>query len=277
MDRWDAESALALIERYRITHTHMVPTMFHRLLRLPDAVRTNADVSSLRYVLHGAAPCPVETKRAMIDWFGPIIWEYFAATEGSGASISSEDWLRKPGSVGVPPTIDHVRILDDDGHDCAVGQPGRIHLKRVDDMSFEYFGDPAKTAASHRDNYFSVGDIGYLDSDGFLFVTDRDAEIIVSGGVNIYPAEIESVLLAHPVVRDAAVIGIPNPEWGEEVKAVVECDSGDRNVEVEADLAAFCRDRLAAFKRPRSIDLVGELPRQDNGKLYRNRLRDRYR
>jgi len=278
MERWDAATALELIHHHRITHTHMVPTMFYRLLRLPEEARRAADVSSMQYIVHGAAPCTVEAKRAMIDWFGPILWEYFAATEGAGSSISPEEWLERPGSVGRPPTDDHVVIRGADGAECPAGVAGRIHIKRVAGADFEYFNDPAKTEAARRGDSFSVGDIGYLDSDGYLFVTDRDADVIVSGGVNIYPAEVETVLLTHPAVYDVAVIGVPNEDFGEEVKAVFEVASGvEVGPQLVDDLVAHCRDRLAKFKCPRTIDVIDRLPRHDNGKLYRNELRDRYR
>ncbi len=278
MEKWDAAEALRLIEAHRITHTHMVPTMFHRLLRLPEEVRRKADVSSMQYIVHGAAPCPVETKKAMFDWFGPIIWEYYAATEGSGASCSPEQWLRKPGTVGKPPTDDYVQILDDDGEPCAPEQPGTIYLKAPGDSRFEYFNDPDKTERAHRGNYFTVGDVGYLDEDGFLFLTDRSADLIVSGGVNIYPAEVEALLLQHPSVRDVAVVGVPSTEWGEEVKAVVEHGGqGPVSAALADELIRFCRDRLAHFKCPRSVDFVDKLPRKENGKLYKRQLRERYR
>ena len=278
MEKWDAAEALTLIEKHRITHTHMVPTMFHRLLRLPQAVRDEADVSSLQYVLHGAAPCTVETKRGMMDWFGPVLWEYFAATEGSGASCSPQQWLDKPGTVGKPPSTDHVRILDDEGKPCAPGEVGNIYLKGEGELGFEYLGDPEKTAKAHRNSHFSVGDIGYLDEDGYLFITDRDSNIIVSGGVNIYPAEVEACLLTHPQVKDAAVIGVPDEEWGEQVKAVIQLDQLPVDTsKLGQDLVDYCRERIAHFKCPRSVDLVTELPRDDNGKLYRRRLLERYR
>lgn len=274
MERWDAATALSLIETHRITHTHMVPTMFHRLLHLPIEIREAADVSSLRYVLHGAAPCPVDTKMAMIHWFGPIIWEYFAATEGAGASCSSAEWLARPGTVGRPPTSDHIRILDDHGDQVADGEVGEICFKRDEAVTFAYFKDPEKTASAIRTpGYASVGDIGYIDHEGWLFVTDRTAEVIVRGGVNIYPVEIEAALLAHPAVRDAAVIGVPDEEWGESVTAAVELEP-----DAEApDLALWCQERLARFKRPSAIDVVESLPRLDNGKLYRHQLREQYR
>ena len=284
MPRWDAADALRLIAEHRITHTHMVPTMFHRLLRLPEDVRASADVSSLQYVLHGAAPCPVETKKQMIEWFGPIIWEYFAATEGAASSISSQQWLSKPGSVGVPADQDRVRIFDEDGEQCEVGVSGGIYLQSVGDGAFEYFDDPAKTAANRVGDYSSMGDIGYLDSDGFLFITDREAEVIVSGGVNIYPAEIEEAMLAHPGVADVAVIGIPDDEWGEQVLGVVLVEQGyvgqsepGVGPDLEADILDFTKGRIAGFKCPRRLEFSDSLPRYDNGKLYRERLREEFR
>ncbi|MGB1140480.1 MAG: AMP-binding protein [Halioglobus sp.] len=279
MEKWDAAEALRLIEAHRITHSHMVPTMFHRLLRLPRDIRENADVSSLQYVLHGAAPCTVETKRAMLEWFGPVLWEYFAATEGSGASCSPEQWYRKPGTVGLPPAPDHVRILDDEGQPCAPGEVGTIYLRGEGELGFEYLGDPDKTSRAHRNSHFTVGDIGYLDEDGYLFITDRDSSVIVSGGVNIYPAEVEATLLQHDAVRDVAVIGIANEEWGEEVKAIVELEDEQQpgNPDLASELIDYCRERIAHFKCPRSVDFSNDLPRDDNGKLYRRRLLARYR
>lgn len=273
MEKFDAEQALRLIGEHRITHTHMVPTMFHRLLRLPEGVRQRADVSSMRYVLHGAAPCPVATKQGMLDWFGPILWEYFAATEGSGTSCSPQQWRQKPGTVGKPPAPDHVRILDDQGLPCAAGDVGNIYLKGAGELDFEYLNDPEKTASVRRGSHFTVGDIGYLDEDGFLFITDRSSSVIISGGVNIYPAEVEAALLQHPAVRDVAVIGIPDEEWGESVKAVVQVEPLPQDSDALAqELIAFCRERIAHFKCPRSIDFVDRLPRDDNGKMYRLRL-----
>lgn len=278
MDRWDAEETLDLIERHRITHTHMVPTMFHRLLSLPDDVRLRYDVSSLRYVLHGAAPCPVSVKQRLIAWIGPVVWEYYAATEGVGSFVDSATWLAHPGTVGRPLVPGQVVVADDTGHELPRGEVGLLFLRAPGDARFEYFKDADKTSDVFRGDYFTLGDVGYMDDEDYLYLTDRTANLIISGGVNIYPAEIDAVLLDHPAVRDVATIGVPNDEWGEEVKAVVEVhDHVEPDDELAADLLSFCRERLAAFKCPRSVDFVDALPRLDNGKLYKRVLRERYR
>jgi long-chain acyl-CoA synthetase len=277
MPEWDPEQALRLIERNRVTHTHMVPTMFHQLLALPDEVRARYDVSSLRNVLHGAAPCPIGVKQRLIEWLGPVVNEYYAATEGLGTWVDARTWLQKPGTVGTPAPVDQVVVADEDANPRPAGEVGLVWFK-ASEVPFEYFKDPAKTEASYRGNYFTLGDMGYVDDDGFLFLTDRSANLIISGGVNIYPAEVDAVLLEHPAVADAAVIGVPNNEWGEEVLAVVEARPGLLPTPDLADeLIAFCREQLAHFKCPRRVEFVDRLPRQDNGKIYKRVLRDRYR
>jgi len=279
MDGWDAEEALDLIERHGITHTHMVPTMFHRLLAIPEPVRKAKDTSKLRYVIHGAAPCPVAVKKALIDWLGPVVYEYYAATEGSGTFVASEEWLTKPGTVGKPPTPDHVRILGPDRTEVPRNEVGTVYLKAPATGRFVYYKDEDKTASSYLgdEGYFTLGDHGYLDDDGYLFLTGRSAELIISGGVNIYPAEVDAVLLTHPAVGDVGVIGVPNPDWGEEVKAVVELKDGiSPSTDLAAELIEFCRERLAHYKCPRTVDFLDELPRHDNGKLYRKKLREIY-
>jgi long-chain acyl-CoA synthetase len=278
MERWDAEEALRLIDEHRVTHTHMVPTMFHRLLALPDAVRTAYDVSSLRVVVHGAAPCPVHVKRAMIDWWGPIITEYYSATEGFGCIVTSEQWLERPGTVGRPEP-GHIVIGDDDANPLPPGEPGLVWIRTMPDQRpFTYFGDDAKTTGSYRGEHFTLGDVGYLDDDGWLFLTDRSAHLIISGGVNVYPAEVDAVLLEHPAVADAAVIGVPDDEWGEAVLAVVELRSGGQPSDALAEeLIAFCRDRLAHFKCPRRVTFVEGLPRTAAGKVQKHLLRAQHR
>jgi long-chain acyl-CoA synthetase len=278
MDRWDPEETLRLIEEYRITRTHMVATMFHRLLQLPEHVRNRYDLSSLNLVMHGAAPCPVHIKRAIIEWFGPIVYEYYAATEGgNNFGIDSETWLQKPGSVGKTPTPENTRILGDDGNDVAQGEMGTIYFRAPEVGRFEYFKSPEKTHESYRGDWFTLGDMGYMDEDGFLFLTGRSAETIISGGVNIYPQEIDSVLLEHPDVLDLCTVGVPNEEWGEEVKTVVQLKDGVAPSEALAErIKDFARERLPGFKCPRSVDFVDNLPRLPSGKIQRRLIRSHY-
>jgi len=277
MEQWGAALALRLVEEHRVTHTHMVPTMFHRILSLPADVRAAADVSSLRHVLHGAAPCPVPVKQALIDWWGPIVWEYYAATEGVGCFASPQVWLERPGTVGRPVPDDQVSIRDEDGEPVPPGEVGLVYIKAPATGRFTYFGDEAKTDGAYRGDHFTLGDVGYMDADGYLFLTDRSADLIISGGVNIYPAEVDAVLLTHPGVRDAATIGVPDEEWGESVLSVVELQRGVAPSPSLADeLVTWCRDRLAHFKCPRTVEFTDALPRQDNGKLYKRRLREQH-
>jgi long-chain acyl-CoA synthetase len=276
MDRWEPEEMLRLIERYGVTHTHMVPTQFHRLLALPEEIRQRYDLSSLRCVIHGAAPCPQEIKRQMLDWWGPVVVEYYAATEGGGTLITAEEWRVRPGSVGRPWPGSEVRVLGVSGEGLVPGEPGSVYL-RMGTSTFEYHGDGEKTRTSRVGNLFTVGDIGYLDADGYLYLCDRRSDLIISGGVNIYPAEIEAELSCHPKVIDVAVFGIPHDDWGEEIKAVVQPAPGVKpGAELTDELLAFAAQRLARFKLPSTVDYVDELPRDPNGKLYKRTLRDPY-
>jgi acyl-CoA synthetase (AMP-forming)/AMP-acid ligase II len=273
--KFDAETVLRLIETHRVTHAQFVPTMFVRMLKLPDVVRECYDVSSLECVVHAAAPCPVDVKQRMMKWFGPIIHEYYGGTEGfAGTTIAPQEWLAHPGSVGKPWTAVHV--IGDDGTECAVRESGELYFEGG--PVFEYFKDPEKTASISNDKgWRSLGDMGYVDEDGYLYLTDRSTFMIVSGGVNIYPQEAENLLVMHPKLVDAAVFGVPNEEFGEEVKAVVQpADGIVAGPELEAELIAYCRAHLAAYKCPRTVEFDPELPRDPNGKLYKRRIRERY-
>lgn len=275
MRKFDAEAVLRLIETHRVTHAQFVPTMFVRMLKLPEAVRRKYDVSSLQCVIHAAAPCPVDVKHAMMEWFGPIIHEYYGGTEGfAGTTIGPEEWLAHPGSVGKP--LSPVHVLGDDGIELPVGESGELFFEGGPD--FEYFKDPAKTASvSNNRGWRSLGDMGYVDDDGYLYLTDRSTFMIVSGGVNIYPQEAENLLVMHPKLVDAAVFGVPNDEFGEEVKAVVQpADGVAPGPDLEAELIAYCRAHLAGYKCPRTVEFSPELPRDPNGKLYKRRIRERY-
>lgn len=275
MDRWDPQETLKLVDEYGVTHTHMVATMFHRMLQLPEEIRTAYDISSLEYVVHGAAPCPVHVKHAIIEWFGPIVNEYYAATEGGGGfTIDSETWLKKPGSVGNTPMPEGTRIVSDDGEEVAQGETGTIYFKAPDTGRFEYFKSPEKTGESYRGDWFTLGDMGYFDEDGFLFLNGRSAETIISGGVNIYPQEIDEALLSHEAVLDVCTVGVPNEEWGEEVKAVVQLAEGFQpSAELAEAIIAHGRLKLAGFKSPRSVDFVDDLPRLPSGKIQRRLVR----
>ena len=276
MDRFDPEAALAAIERYGVTHAQWVPTHFVRLLKLPEAMRARYDMSSLRSVWHAAAPCPQPVKRAMIDWWGPIVGEYYAGTEGNGfCAISSPEWLERPGSVGRNLTA-RTMICGEDGEPLPPRAEGTVYF--AGGGAFEYHNDPDKTAeAANRHGWTTLGDVGWVDEDGYLYLTDRKSFTIISGGVNIYPAEIENLLVTHPDVIDVAVIGAPHDEMGEEVVAVVQPrDPDTAGPELAAELIAFARANLSHVKAPRKVDFRRELPRHDTGKLYKRLLRDEY-
>jgi long-chain acyl-CoA synthetase len=280
MERFDPAQALALIEREQVTHSQWVPTMFIRMLKLPEDQRARHDLSSHRVATHAAAPCPIHAKEQMIEWWGPIIDEYYAGTENFGStSITSTEWLAHKGSVGRPSGNVIIHICHDDGAEVPIGETGAIYFEDPT-AGFEYHGDTTKTSSVQHPahaTWRSLGDIGRVDEDGYLYLTDRRAFMIVSGGVNIYPQEIEDVLLAHPQVLDAAVFGIPNDEMGEEVKAVVQPVAGaEAGEDLAGALRTWCEDRLARYKLPRTIDFDAQLPRLDNGKLYKTALRDRY-
>jgi long-chain acyl-CoA synthetase len=277
MEHFSPEAFLAAIEQHRVTHTQVVPTMFVRLLKLDG--RERYDVSSVKAIIHAAAPCPVPVKRAIIEWFGPVVHEYYAGTEGNGfVYCNSEQWLAHPGTVGTPLGC-VIHIVGEDGSELPTGETGTVYFEGG--ASFEYHNDPDKTRSSrHPLGWSTLGDVGYVDADGFLYLTDRKAYMIISGGVNIYPQEAENVLVTHPKVLDAAVFGIPDPDFGEQVKAVVQpvaMPSAEGDAEaLEQELIEFCRSQLAHLKCPRSIDFRAELPRHPTGKLYKRILRDEY-
>jgi long-chain acyl-CoA synthetase len=279
MEKFDAEGALALIERYRVTQSQWVPTMFVRMLKLPVEVRGRYDLSSHTVAIHAAAPCPVDVKRQMIEWWGPIIYEYYAGTEASGSTaIDSVDWLAHPGSVGRA-ALGVLHVCDDEGNELPAGEAGLVYFER-EAPTFEYHNDPDKTAASRHPQHpgwNALGDVGYLDPDGYLYLTDRKAFMIISGGINIYPQMIEDALVLHPKVADVAVFGVPDAEMGEAVKAVIEPAAGtEPTPELAAELLAFARDRLAHYMAPKSVDFIVEMPRLPTGKLYKRLLRDQY-
>jgi len=276
MEHFDPERYLAAVQQHRVTHTQVVPTMFVRLLKLSEAQRQAFDVSSLRVAIHAAAPCPIPVKQQMIAWWGPVLWEYYAGTEGNGMTlVGSADWLTHPGTVGRA-VIGQLRICDELGEPVPTGETGTVYF--AEGKPFEYHNDPAKTAEStNARGWTTLGDVGHVDAEGYLYLTDRKAYMIISGGVNIYPQEVENLLVTHPLVMDVAVLGVPNEEFGEEVKAVVQPrDMAQAGPALAAELMAFCQQHLSHIKCPRSIDFEAELPRHPTGKLYKRLLRDRY-
>jgi long-chain acyl-CoA synthetase len=277
MEKWDPEEFLRLVEQEKICSTFLVPTHFVRLLQLPEETRARYDLSSLKFICHGAAPVSKEVKRRMIDWLGPVLFEFYGGTEGGGISISSQEWLDHPGSVGKPRPDLTVTIMDDDGKPCATGAAGDIYFQ-ANENRFEYKDDPQKTAAAYRDDKYTLGDIGYLDEDGYLYLCDRKADTIISGGVNIFPAEIEAVLQEHPAVKDCCVVGINDDEWGETVLGAIQllADAGDIDA-ISRDIEQHCRQRLASYQVPRQWVFEETLPRTETGKIKRREMRDRYR
>lgn len=276
MEHFDAEDFLRLVERHRVTHTQLVPTMFVRMLKLPTEIRARYDTGSLRCAIHAAAPCPVPVKHQMIDWWGPIIWEYYAGTEGNGSTlVNARDWLTHEGTVGRA-VVGVLKICDEDGAELPAGATGTVYF--AGGRAFEYHQDAEKTASSRNaQGWTTLGDIGHVDTDGFLYLTDRKAHMIISGGVNVYPQETENLLVTHPKVIDVAVIGVPDEVMGESVKAVVTPrDMAEAGPELERELIAWCRERLSPIKCPKSVDFEAELPRHPTGKLYKRLLRDRY-
>jgi long-chain acyl-CoA synthetase len=277
LGKFDPEQTLAAIDRYRVTTAYMVPTQFVRMLRLPREVRDRYDVSSLQVVVHSAAPCPLEVKRQMMEWWGPVIWETYGGMEGAATIAKPYRWLEKPGTVGRSVAGMKVKILDEAGTELERGEIGDVYLEPERGATFAYKGDPELTASVSKGKAFTLGDVGFMDEDGYLFISDRAKDMIISGGVNIYPAEVEGVLSAHPSVGDVAVVGVPDPEWGEQVKAIVELVDGVApGDELAAELVAFCQERIARYKCPRSVDFREHLPRTDGGKLYKRILRDEY-
>ena len=277
-DKWDSEGILKTITGKRVTHMHLVPIMFQRLLSVPQEVKDEHDIRHVKYIVHGAAPCPPEVKAAMIDWFGPVLSEYYAGSEGgAGFTISSEEWLKKPGSVGKRPALLGSKIIDDQGNECPTGVPGTIYHQLPPGGGFTYYKDEAKTLANRIGDYFTMGDVGYFDEDGYLFLTGRSAETIISGGVNIYPQEVDNELIKHDAVADSSTVGVPHDEWGEQVKAVIMLNPGYTPSDALAqEILAFARANLAAFKVPRSVDFVTDLPRSEAGKIQRNKVRAPY-
>ena len=278
MEKFDPEAALKAIQDYKVTHSQWVPTMFVRFLKTDDSLRSAYDLSSHKVAIHAAAPCPIEIKENMINWWGPIIFEYYAGTEFNGMTIvNSEEWMEHKGTVGRP-LVGELHILDDEGNELPAGEAGGIYFGGETATSFEYHNDKEKTqSAISKQGYSTLGDIGYVDDEGYLYLTDRKAFMIISGGVNIYPKETEDALIMHPKVADVAVFGVPHPEMGEEVKAVVQpANMSDIGEDLEAELIAFCKEKISHVKCPRSVDFEEELPRHPTGKLYKRLLKDRY-
>jgi long-chain acyl-CoA synthetase len=275
--KFDPERSLEMIERHRVTTAYMVPTQFVRFLRMPESTRMRHDVSSLQVVVHSAAPCPLEVKKQMMEWWGPVIWETYGGMEGAATIAKPYRWLEKPGTVGRSVAGMRVKILNDEGVEVSRGEIGGVYLEPERESTFAYKDDPELTASVTRGTAFTLGDVGYMDEDGYLFISDRAKDMIISGGVNIYPAEVEGVLACHGAVGDVAVIGVPDAEWGESVKAVVELVDGIEPSEALAsELIVFCRQRISRYKCPRTVDFREALPRTDGGKLYKRLLRDEY-
>ncbi|MCP4436338.1 MAG: AMP-binding protein [Actinomycetia bacterium] len=274
--RFDAQETLDLIDEHGVTNIHLVPTQMIRMLQLSEESRAGFDGSSLTTVFHGAAPCPDHVKRDMLDWWGPVVSEYYGGTEGGFLSlITGEEWLEKPGSLGKPVDNITIQVLDDDGNECAPGTPGQIWFRNEMGTDFSYHDDDEKTAAAHREGFGTLGDVGYIDDDGYLFLSDRKIDMIISGGVNIYPAEIEHVLHDHPAVSDVAVFGVPHDEMGENVAAALELAPGTEGTdELRSELISYCREHLAGYKSPKLIEFHDELPRTMTGKLLKRELRD---
>ena len=278
MDHWDATEALQLIEQHGITHTHMVPTMFHRLVALPEETRERYDTSSLRFIIHGAAPCPVHVKQRLIEWLGPIVVEYYAATEGLGTLVDSKTWLEHPGRSAARWRPGWSRWPTSDGNDLPAGEIGLVFLQAPAATKFDYYHDDQKTADAFRGDYFTLGDMGYMDEDGLLVPDRPHGQPHHLGRGEHLPGRGGRRLLDHPAVGDVATIGVPDEEWGEAVKAVVQpADGVEGTEELAAELMEYCRDHLAHFKCPRSVDFVSELPREDTGKIFKRKLREQYR
>ena len=275
MAKFEPERTLQLIEQYKVRTGYMVPTQFHRLLQLPEDVRDRYDVSSLHAVVHSAAPCPRPVKEQMMAWWGPVIWETYGGMEGAATIAKPHRWLEKPGTVGRAVRGVRLFVLDDDGNELPAGEVGNIYMDNG--VGFSYHDDPDQTESAFKGKRFSLGDIGYLDSDGYLFISDRAKDMIITGGTNVYPAEIEAALLEHPKVADAGVIGIPDPDWGETITAVVQLKPGVQPTdELQVELIAFCKERLASYKVPRRWEFRDDLPRTEAGKLYKRKIRDEY-